>query len=89
MKQKALNIILAFIIALILAGIIILVIGFYYSAIKAGIPYQDAPIELQKQYEINYNIGNVLTKIGSLTTICNGVICAILLLIKYFLRKES
>lgn len=89
MKKKILNTILILSIALIIAGIIILVIGFYYSVFKAGIPYQDAPIELQIQYDIDYNIGNVLTKIGFLTTICSGVICAVLFLIKYFLRKES
>lgn len=89
MKQKILNNILTFSIALIIAGIIILVIGFYYSVFKAGIPYQDATIELQIQYEIDYNIGNVLTKIGSITTACSGIICAILLLVKYFLGKES
>ena len=89
MKQKVLNTMLAFIIALIIAGIIISIIGFYYSFFKAGIPYQDPTTELQIQYEIFYNIGKVLTKIGSSTTICSGVICAVLLLIKYFLRKES
>ncbi len=89
MKKKILNTILILTIALIIVGIIILVIGFYYSVFKAGIPYQDAPIELQMQYEIDYNIGNVLTKIGSITTACSGVICAILLLVKYFLGKES
>lgn len=89
MKKKVLNTILIFSIILIIAGILILAIGFYYSAFKAGIPYQDAPIELQMQYEIDYNIGNVLTKIGSLTTVCSGIICAVLLLIKYFLGKES
>lgn len=70
-------------------SIIVLVMGFYYSVFKAGIPYQDPTIELQIQYEIDYNIGNILTKIGSLTTACSGVIYAILLLLKYFLRKES
>ena len=89
MKQKILNTILTFSIALIITGIIILVIGFYYSVFKAGIPYQDSTIELQIQYEIDYNIGNVLTKIGSITTACSGIICAILLLVKYFLGKES
>lgn len=89
MKKKVLNILLILIIALMIAGIIILAIGFYYSAFKAGIPYQDPTVELQMQYEIDYNIGKVLTKIGSLTTVCSGVICAVLLLIKYFLGKES
>ena len=33
--------------ALIIAGIIILLIGLYYLIIKAGIPYQDPPLDLQ------------------------------------------
>lgn len=89
MKQKILNTVLYLIIALIFVGIIILIIGLYYSVFKAGIPYQDAPIELQKQYEINYNIGNILTKVGFLTTVCSGIICIVLCIIKYFLGKES
>lgn len=35
--------------AIFLAGIIILFIGVYYWIIKAGIPYQDPPLELQIQ----------------------------------------
>lgn len=91
MKQKALNIILAFMIALILVGIIIWVIGFYYSFFKAGIPYQDPTQELQIKYEIYYNIGKIFTKIGSITTVCSGIICAVLLLIKlkYFLNLKK
>lgn len=89
MKKKVLNIILILIIALIIAGIIILTIGLYYSVFKAGIPYQDPTPELQIQYEINYNIGNIMTKAGFLTTVCSGSLCAVLLVIKYFLRKES
>lgn len=89
MKKKVLNIILILIIALIIAGIIILTIGLYYSVFKAGIPYQDPTPELQIQYEINYNIGNIMTKAGFLTTVCSGGLCAVLLIIKYFLGKES
>lgn len=89
MKKKVLNIILILTIALIIAGIIISTIGFYYSVFKAGIPYQDPSPELQMQYEINYNIGNIMTKVGLLTTVCSGGLCAVLLLIKYLLRKES
>lgn len=47
-----------------LAGAIILGIGLYYSIVKAGIPYQDPPLELQIQYAINMGIGKELTKMG-------------------------
>lgn len=59
--------------AVILAGIIILYTGIYYCVIKAGIPYQDPPLELQIQYTINNEIGNILIKEGFLLSICGGI----------------
>lgn len=59
--------------AVILAGIIILFTGIYYCVIKAGIPYQDPPLELQIQYAINTEIGNVLIKEGILISIFGGI----------------
>ena len=46
--------------AAVLAGVIIFVIGAYYEVIKAGIPYQDPPLELQIQYAVNLGIGDAL-----------------------------
>ncbi len=60
--------------AVILAGIIILFTGMYYCVIKAGIPYQDPPLELQIQYAINMGIGNILVKEGLLISICGGIV---------------
>lgn len=59
--------------AILLAGIIILFIGAYYCVIKAGIPYQDPPLELQIQYAINMGIGEMLVKDGFLISICGGI----------------
>jgi hypothetical protein len=59
--------------SVILAGIIILFTGIYYCVIKAGIPYQDPPLELQMQYTINMGIGNILVKDGFLISICGGI----------------
>jgi len=59
--------------AILLAGIIILFIGAYYCVIKAGIPYQDPPLELQIQYAINMEVGDILVKNGFLISICGGV----------------
>lgn len=59
--------------AVILAGIIILCTGMYYCVIKAGIPYQDPPLELQIQYAINMGIGDILVKEGFLISICGGI----------------
>ena len=59
--------------AVIFAGIIILFTGIYYCVIKAGIPYQDAPLELQIQYAINMETGSILVKEGFLISICGGI----------------
>lgn len=72
--------------ATILAGIIVLFIGIYYCVIKAGIPYQDPPLELQIQYAINMGIGNILVKDGFLVSIC-GVIAR--LFFKLLLNKKQ
>lgn len=72
--------------AAILAGIIVLFIGIYYCVIKAGIPYQDPPLELQIQYAINMGIGDILVKNGFLISIC-GVIARLLL--KLVLKKRQ
>ena len=50
--------------ALLLAGLILLLVGAYYLIVKAGIPYQDPPLELQLQYAVNTRIGEVLTALG-------------------------
>jgi len=59
--------------AVLLAGIIILFIGAYYCIIKAGIPYQDPPLELQIQYAIHMRIGEILVKVGFLISVCGGI----------------
>lgn len=59
--------------SVVIAGVIILFIGLYYSVIKAGIPYQDSPLELQIKYAVNREIGEVLTGKGLLIAICGGV----------------
>lgn len=59
--------------AAILAGIIILLIGIYYCIIKAGIPYQDPPPELQIQYAVNMGIGEILVRDGFLISIFGGI----------------
>ncbi len=67
--------------AFIIAGVIILLIGIYYSIIKAGIPYQDPPLDLKIQYEVNAGIGRILTGIGFKITIYSSVIHFVLNLI--------
>lgn len=60
--------------ALILAGIILFFTGLYYSVIKAGIPYQDPPLELQIQYTVNMRIGEILLRNGLLIVVCSGIL---------------
>lgn len=72
--------------AVILAGIIVLFIGIYYCVIKAGIPYQDPPLELQIQYAINMGIGGILVRDGILISVCGGVAR---LLLKLVLKEKQ
>ena len=65
----------------ILAGVMILCIGLYYAVIKAGIPYQDPPLELEIKYAVNAGIGDELTKdgfwialLGCVMRICIGLV---------------
>ena len=81
MKEKIRHYLYLAINSVILAGIILLVIGLYYSMIKAGIPYQDPPIELQIQYAVYVEIGEILQKNGFLIAICGGIIRLLLALI--------
>ncbi len=77
MCNKVKNSFCVFCKAVLFAGIIVLFIGLYYSVIKAGIPYQDPPIELQIEYAINYGIGEVLSKTGCIIMIIGGLLCFI------------
>lgn len=62
----------------VLSGIILIFIGSYYCVVKAGIPYQDPPLELQIQYIIDMRIGEILLKKGLFMTICGGVVRLVL-----------
>ena len=57
----------------IIAGIILLLIGAYYLVIKAGIPYQDPPLELQIQYTVNSRVGDEMLTAGA-TALIVGVV---------------
>ena len=72
--------------AILLAGIIIFFIGAYYFIIKAGIPYQDPPLELQIQYAVHMEIGEILVKDGCLISLCGG---GGRLLLKWVLKKKK
>lgn len=77
MQNRARNIFRKISIAVLLAGVIILVIGLYYLVIKAGIPYQDPTVEMQIQYAIHHGIGSVLSKTGLILAVCGGIACLV------------
>lgn len=81
MKEKTRSTLCLMINAFIIAGIIILFIGLYYFMIKAGIPYQDPPMDLWIQYEVDSRIGTVLMGSGFKIAVCGGGIRLILSLI--------
>lgn len=85
MKDKTRSILCQWINSVILAGVILLITGAYYCVIKAGIPYQDPPPELQMQYAVNMRIGEILTGRGFLITVCGG---AVRLLVKLIWKKH-
>lgn len=69
MAEKIKNLFYTLSNAAVLTGLIILAVGVYYVVIKAGIPYQDPPLELQIQYAVNMGIGDELCRIGFFTVL--------------------
>lgn len=88
MKEKIGNSVRQGIHAVITAGVIIWLVGFYYAVVKAGIPYQDPPLELLIRYEINAGIGDALMGTGFWVAVCAGVIQMILAWIRFRRRKN-
>lgn len=88
MKEKIGNSVRQGIHAVITAGVIIWLVGFYYAVVKAGIPYQDPPLELLIRYEINARIGDALMGTGFWVAVCAGVIQMILAWIRFRRRKN-
>ncbi len=78
MNTKIYNPIRQVVSAVVLSGVILIIIGSYYCMVKAGIPYQDPPLELQIQYIIDMRIGETLLKDGLFMTICGGVVRLVL-----------
>ena len=62
-----------------MAGVIF--IGLCYVVVKAGIPYQDPPLELQIKYAVNMGIGEELTRDGFWIVVFGGVVRVVIGLI--------
>ena len=73
---------------LIISGGIVILIGLYYLVLKAGIPYQDPPLELQIRYAVNMGTGEELCKIGALIS-CVGIAGRIAFMLIEKLKKHS
>ena len=71
----------------LLFGIVTLIIGFYYSAAKAGIPYQDPTPEMTEKYLSFANIGDKIMLIG-LIIIIAAIALLVLIKIAKKLRKS-
>lgn len=74
---------------LFLPGAIIFSIGIYYAVIKAGIPYQDAPLELQIKYTVYEKIATELTMIGIQIIILGGLLRGAIWLLKKQSRRHA
>ncbi len=69
MAEKIKNVFYILSNAAVLAGLIIFAVGVYYAVVKAGIPFQDPPPELQIQYAVNAGIGDELCRTGLFTVL--------------------
>lgn len=68
--------------ALFVLGIIIFILGFMYDMKYAGIPYQDPPPELLKQYNKDLHIADTIMNSGFIV-----ILISFILLIIFFIRK--
>lgn len=73
----------------ILAGFIIFFTGAYYCVVKAGIPYQDPPLELQIQYAVHMGIGEILIKNGFMLILGSSLVRLVLRLAFRHPGKET
>ena len=64
--------------SILLGGIVVLLFGFYYTFIKAGLPYQDPPLELLAQWNTYGEVGETLSLWG-VVMILAGIVGSVLL----------
>ena len=74
--------------SVMLAGIIILMISLYYGMFKAGIPYQDPPLDLQIEYAINSGIGSRLFLVGGVMAVLGLFVFIINKLAEKVMKKQ-
>ena len=73
----------------LLVGIVVFAVGFYYTAIKAGIPYQDPTPEMLREYNRNMKIGEGLCFWGGIVILSDIVGWIIYVLIHFLKTKKK
>jgi len=68
-------------------GLLIIVAGFIYDIMFAGIPYQDPPVELQIKYDHNQKIASQIMTAGQYG-LAAGILIWLGGLLKQAFRKE-
>lgn len=70
-------------------GIVTLIVGFYYSAIKAGVPYQDPTPEMTEKYTHYMNIGDTLMLIGFIAIVIATIFLIVLKIINKNISRKN
>jgi hypothetical protein len=68
---------------LVLAGFAVLIFGFIYNVIFAGIPYQDPTPQLIANYVKHTNIASIIYVLGFILVIAGAVLLALKKLTKH------
>jgi hypothetical protein len=68
---------------LVVGGLIIILFGFVYGSIFAGIPYQDPTPEMSANYDFHFSVSNIILVIG-FGTLFLGMVGAV---VKFILKK--
>ena len=64
--------------ALIVTGILVILAGFLYDVLFAGIPYQDPTPALAARYTLHARIAGIIRRSGVITALIGGLVLAVL-----------
>jgi len=68
---------------LVVGGLILIVFGFVYGSIFAGIPYQDPTPKMSANYDFHFSVSNIIVVIG-LGALLVGMVGAV---VKFMFKK--
>ena len=69
--------------SLVVGGLVVVLFGFLYGSIFAGIPFQDPTPEMSADYEFHFSVANIILVTGCVGLLL-GMVCAVT---KFVLRK--